>query len=142
METIKKTYAGCYGIVVKDNKVLLIRKKNGAYKGKLDLPGGGIKYNESPEDTLIREFKEETNLDIKDFTLYKVITNYAKWNYDNKFIEDLSHIAIIYKVDLPDNLIDKIKTAPDGHDSLGSSWYDIDNLSTSELSPLAKVIKE
>ena len=53
-----------YGIVVKENKILLINKVGGPYNGKLDLPGGTIKLGEKPEETLIRELKEETNIDV------------------------------------------------------------------------------
>lgn len=30
---------GAYGLIVKDGKILLIRKFGGPYDGKLDLPG-------------------------------------------------------------------------------------------------------
>lgn len=32
-------HLGCYGLVVKDGKILLIKKKTGPYDGLLDLPG-------------------------------------------------------------------------------------------------------
>lgn len=52
MEIFKTKHVGCYGIVVNNNdEVLLIRKGRGAYKGKLDLPGGGIDYGETAEET-------------------------------------------------------------------------------------------
>lgn len=143
MEIFKTKHVGCYGIVVNSNKeVLLIRKGRGAYKGKLDLPGGGIDYGETAEETLKREFMEEIGLEIKDFELFTVKTNYVLWNLDETHQEDLQHIAIIYKVRLNDEELDKIRTTADGHDSLGSSWYSIASLSMEELSPLASVIKE
>ncbi len=52
------------GIVIHDNKVLLIyRKKFG--KEYYISPGGAVGVNEKPEDTVIREIKEETNVDVK-----------------------------------------------------------------------------
>ena len=60
------------GYLIENDKVLLIDHK------KLNLwlpPGGHIDPNETPDQALIREFKEETNLDIeilnKDYTLPK-----------------------------------------------------------------------
>ncbi|MBN1386724.1 NUDIX domain-containing protein [Candidatus Woesearchaeota archaeon] len=50
------------GHLIHDNKLLLIHHK------KLDMwlpPGGHIDKDETPDDTLIREFKEEVNLDIE-----------------------------------------------------------------------------
>ncbi|TFG01967.1 MAG: NUDIX hydrolase [Promethearchaeota archaeon] len=49
----------------KKNNVILIRRKNPPFKGKLALPGGFMDTGELPEQTCIREVKEETNLDVK-----------------------------------------------------------------------------
>lgn len=35
-------HLGVYGILIKNDKILLIKKGNGPYKGLLDLPGGTI----------------------------------------------------------------------------------------------------
>ena len=51
---------GAYGLIVKDDKILLIRKFGGPYDGKLDLPGGTIEFGEKPAQTLKRELEEET----------------------------------------------------------------------------------
>jgi ADP-ribose pyrophosphatase YjhB (NUDIX family) len=65
-------------VVIKDNKVLLIRrsKTSSSEPGKLALPGGFVNSSslrgelfvydiETPRDAAIRELKEETNLDLK-----------------------------------------------------------------------------
>lgn len=143
METFKSKHVGCYGIVYNDDgQVLLIKKSRGAYKDKLDLPGGGIEYGESTDDTLKREFEEEVGLKIEDYKLKTVITNYVVWNLDETHLEDLQHIAIIYDVTLDKSSFDKIKKDADGLDSLGAEWYNVDSLNIEDLSPLAQVIKE
>lgn len=48
-------------IIVKDNKVLLVRSDKG---GHWDIPGGRIHVGERPNDALKREVKEELGLDI------------------------------------------------------------------------------
>ena len=48
-----------------DQNVILIKRKFAPYKGKYALPGGFIKYNEDPEQALIREVREETNLAVE-----------------------------------------------------------------------------
>ena len=37
-----KERIGAYGVIIQNGKIALVRKANGGYKGKLDLPGGGI----------------------------------------------------------------------------------------------------
>ena len=143
METFKSKHVGCYGIVYNDDgQVLLIKKSRGAYKDKLDLPGGGIEYGESTDDTLKREFEEEVGLKIENYKLKTVVTNYVVWNLDETHLEDLQHIAIIYDVTLDKSSFDKIKKDADGLDSLGAEWYDVDSLNIDDLSPIAKIIKE
>ncbi len=143
MKTIKSKHIGCYGIAYNDkNEVLLIKKARGPYTGQLDLPGGGIEKGETAEDTLKREFQEETGINIKEFKLKQIVTNYVIWNLDKTHKEDLQHIAIIYNVKIDKKDYQKIKKEADGLDSLGANWYKTDNLKLNNLSPLAKVIKE
>ena len=54
----------CY--LVKDNKVVVTKYKEGKKKAEYyDIPGGKIEGEETPEQTAIREMKEETGLKIK-----------------------------------------------------------------------------
>jgi len=53
------------GILEEDDKILLVRHSSIGRKGILWAPpGGGMKFGTSAEENLIREFKEETGLDI------------------------------------------------------------------------------
>jgi 8-oxo-dGTP diphosphatase len=62
-------------IIERGGKILLITRKNEPFAGALALPGGFIEYNESAEDAIIREAKEETNLDIAIKRLLGVYSN-------------------------------------------------------------------
>ena len=54
----------CY--LIKDNKVVVTKYKEGNKKaGYYEIPGGKIEEGETPEQTAIREMKEETGLKIK-----------------------------------------------------------------------------
>lgn len=52
-------------LVLYQNKLLLTKRAERPFKGWWDLPGGFIDRGERPEQAVIRELKEETNLDIK-----------------------------------------------------------------------------
>lgn len=49
-----------YGVVIEKSKILLLKQKNG-----YDFPGGGMELAETLEQTLKREFFEETGLRVK-----------------------------------------------------------------------------
>ena len=49
------------GVIIENNRVLLLKNEKFIY----DLPGGKVEPNQSLEEALIEEIKEETNLDIK-----------------------------------------------------------------------------
>ncbi len=86
---IKKTHIGSYAIIVKNEKIALVRKSKGGYKGKLDLPGGEIEFKEDPITTLKREVKEEIDNDISSYSLFSVASNNIKWKMSKDLFEDL-----------------------------------------------------
>ena len=53
----------CY--LIKDHMIAAIKYKRGNKKNYYDIPGGKIEEGELPEQTAIREMKEETGLDVK-----------------------------------------------------------------------------
>lgn len=50
-----------YAFFLQQGKVLVVREKN---RKLFNLPGGGLKKGETIKDGLIRELKEELNLDV------------------------------------------------------------------------------
>ena len=66
-------HSGSSIIFVNDkNKILLFLRddKPGLpYRNMWDVPGGHVEENETPKECIIREMKEEINLDLKDFQL-------------------------------------------------------------------------
>ncbi len=130
-------HIGVYGLLIKEGKILLIKKSCGPYTGQLDLPGGGLEYGETPEETLKREFIEETGILVKKYKLYDANAVRFVWNHKNEEL-DCYHIGIFYKIQEYENDIKKeIEVDEVNDDSLGAEFYDIDSLKKEELSRIA-----
>ena len=63
-------HIGSYGIILENDKIVLIKKVRGPYNGKLDLPGGTIEWGEKPETTLIRELEEKIGIKVIEYKLF------------------------------------------------------------------------
>ncbi len=132
---VQARHLGVYGLVVEDDKVLLVKKARGAYTGKYDLPGGSIEHGERPIETLKREFMEETGVEIKDANLLLADSVIVEWLHHDEE-ESMHHIGIIYEVSLENGIV---KEDADGLDSLGALWYPLKDLTVDNLSPLAYI---
>ena len=137
-KVVKNRHIGSYGVIIENEKIVLIRKARGGYKGKLDLPGGGIEHNENPIEALHRELMEEAGVRVQDEKLIDVFSNNIVWEESEELYEDLHHLGIVYRVKATGNL----KKEPDGIDSLGSNWYEISELSPSEITPFVRMSLE
>ena len=61
----KQPIIGVGAVIIKDGKILLEKRKNEPGKGKWSIPGGLVELGESVEQTVIREVKEETGLEVE-----------------------------------------------------------------------------
>ncbi len=78
-----KTLNVVAAIIHKDNKILATKRGYGEFINQWEFPGGKIEENESKEEALIREIKEELNVDIE-------ITNFAldlEYQYPNFYLK-------------------------------------------------------
>jgi ADP-ribose pyrophosphatase YjhB (NUDIX family) len=56
----------CAGaLVVRDGRVLLVRRSRPPFEGWWDVPGGYLEYDEHPEAAARRELREETGYEIR-----------------------------------------------------------------------------
>ena len=66
---ILKTFTAAKAFIKFNDKILILKESSkyldGANAGKFDVVGGRLKAGEKFKESLIREIKEETNLDIK-----------------------------------------------------------------------------
>ena len=118
------------GVLIKDNKILLT-------KGGEDysLPGGHVQIGETSSETVIREFKEETGIDVEPINVISTYENF--WNWDGKKCHQL---CIYYRLNMKDDTQELI-ARPDTNDTK-YVWVSLNDLSNIKLYPLgiAKLI--
>ncbi len=129
---------GAYGLIIRDNQILLIKKSGGPYDGKLDLPGGTIEFCERPQETLKRELMEEVGIEVEDFQLFDADSVAFEWNYKQDVIVKVHHTGIFFKVLNYENDIRKeVEIDSINDDSLGAEYYAIGKLNKNQLSEIA-----
>ncbi len=67
------------GVLIRDGRVLLARHTYGAGNGKLIIPGGYINIGESPEQAVVREYMEETGVQISPKSIIGIRFNVNDW---------------------------------------------------------------
>ena len=115
------------GVIIKDGKILLIKRKNEPFKGRWALPGGFVEYGETVEEAVLREVKEETGLDAE---IKKLVGVYSDPNRDPR-----GHtISVVF-------LLEAKGSAIAGDDASDAKFFNLD-----DLPPLAfdheKIIKD
>lgn len=66
---------GVGAIIVQDGKILITKRGSNPDKGKWSVPGGLVELGEKLEKAVIREVREETNLDVKVVRLIDAVDN-------------------------------------------------------------------
>ncbi len=75
MKTIKVVAS----IIVNDTYVLATQRGYGEFKGKWEFPGGKIENGETAKDALVREIKEELDIEVVVDSLFDIV----EYDYPN-----------------------------------------------------------
>lgn len=75
MKTIRVVAA----IIIHEDKVFATQRGYGEFKGGWEFPGGKIEEGETPQEALVREIKEELNVEIEVGELLDVV----EYDYPN-----------------------------------------------------------
>ncbi len=115
------TSVRAYGILVHEGRVLLVRSSSPQIDPPLWwLPGGGIDFAESPQETLLREFHEETGLAIKDPVLHDVASDVRRRPNGDR----IHTVRVLYTVSLAGGqLRDEAAGTTDQ-----AQWFDLGDL--------------
>lgn len=128
----KVSRLGVYGVVFENQKILLVIQNQGVYCGKYDLPGGGMEFGETVEETLKREFKEELGATFSEMDLIDNLTTIHPVPETPLWKGYLFHrIGLIYRVDGV--------CFPESTDDMGCLnyvWLDIAELTQDNVTPL------
>jgi ADP-ribose pyrophosphatase YjhB (NUDIX family) len=120
-----------YGVLIHEGRIALVRSSNPQHVPPLWwLPGGGISFGEAPEDTLFREFKEETGLEVRNPKLLGVTSDVRR--RDNG---DQSHtVRILFTVELAGGELQHEVHGTTDH----ASWFDVAQLETLNVAEYAR----
>jgi len=66
------------GLLLRDVRVLLIKRNKDPYKDHLAVPGGFVDFAESAEDAIVREMREETGLEVRVKRIFDVRSGYGR----------------------------------------------------------------
>ena len=103
------------GIVLKDGKILLIKRKNQPFGNMWALPGGFVDYGEKTENAVIREMFEETGL--------KTEINHLVGVYSDPNRDPRGHtVSVVYLLDVCNGELNG------GDDALEAKFFDLNNL--------------
>ncbi len=104
-----------HGLMKVENKYILIKRteikrgKPNSYPKYWDIPGGMVEEGELPTDALVRESKEEVNLDVK---VTKIV--HEDSNFDEE--KNIVFTRLVYLCEVINNDISNIKLQLDEHD--------------------------
>lgn len=106
----------CFGISMKNNKMLLVKKK-----GQYSFVGGGIEVGETHEECLKREFIEESGYEILNITPFVTIDCF--WLAAGKW--PLESLANFYIVEVGEKVCEPTE---DGHEVEEIEINDVEGL--------------
>ena len=80
------------GVLFYDKKVLLLKRRGEPFKGSWVLPGGMLKYGETLEEGVVREYEEETKVMIRVRSIVNI--------YSHSHRDPRGHVvAVVYLCD-------------------------------------------
>ncbi len=135
-EEIHRIHIGAYGIILKDDRIPLVKKSRGPYAGLMALPGGKIEWGEQPEDTLKRELVEELGLEPIRFEHVTDRIHYT--HYEDKGTPiAFQHVAHLYRV----SKTKKVRGPATNHEDVAYvEWIDPKTVDLSTLTPMAQFV--
>ena len=119
----KNPKATATGIIIQDNKLLLLKRLEEPFAGMWDLPGGYMQEKEEPDATLRRELKEELRVEVSNLEFIRSFPGAALWKEQEFLI-----LSLFYLVDLQGQEIDL-----NNKENSAYSWVSISELKSEDI---------
>ncbi len=84
-------------VLYKRGRILLLRRKDGIW----EFPGGGVDWGEQPEDSAIRELREETGISVQKPLRYLGITSATYKKGEN----EKHSIYLVYSAETDNDIV-------------------------------------
>lgn len=123
------------GILINNNKVLCVQMMN---NGFFCLPGGHIEIGEDSINAVIREIKEETNIDTKVIKLISITENFFT-RKNGKKVHELSFYYLLEpksKLTLKKDEYNIVEIDKNQQIEHHFKWVNIDNLEEEDFRPI------
>lgn len=114
---------GVGGLVIKDHKVLLVKRAQNPGKGYWTNPGGYIEQLESIEETVVREVKEETGITAK---VNRIVAL-------RDLPRQVHNVYIAFAMDYVEGA-----PIPDGIESDEAGFYSLDEIEEMNVAPFTR----
>ena len=121
-----------YGVLIDQGRVALVRSSNPRHSPPLWwLPGGGIDFGEAPKDTLMREFVEETGLEVTTPTLIGVTSDVRRRDNGDR----IHTVRILFTVALAGGELRHEVHGTTDH----AAWFDLSELDELNIADYARL---
>ncbi|MEN3048154.1 MAG: NUDIX hydrolase [Candidatus Caldarchaeales archaeon] len=119
--------------VVRDGKVLLVRRSNPPGRNKWSLPGGRLRFGERAASAVVREVREETGLEVEVIRVVDVVDVF--WRAEDGSV--VEHFVIV------DFLCDVVGgSLAAGSDALEARWFGPDEVEGLEMTESTRAFLE
>ncbi|HLC52602.1 MAG TPA: NUDIX hydrolase [Candidatus Nanoarchaeia archaeon] len=125
----EKPKVGVGIFLIKDNKILLLKRKGAHGEGSWCTPGGHLEFKESLEECSKREVLEETGIKIETAEFLTVTNDIFEG-------ENKHYLSVFMKAEIKDQEPQNIE--PDRHVAL--EWFSWDNLPENLFLPLQNLL--
>lgn len=113
--------AAVAAVLIKDNKILLVRRGHPPGQGKWSVPGGALEPGEKLVEAAKRELREETGLDAEAIGVLWILNNIV---YDKEG-RTLYHYLIADLLFDPETIRGELKP---GGDVVDARWFEVSQL--------------